>query len=79
MLQDDKTQKTQQLLGSSDFLGFLETKIWCPEEDLNLHDHKSLTPEASASTIPPSGLRARTVKVGLGHCQSAHGYMHAGL
>ena len=49
--------------------GFL---FFCfPEEDLNLHDHKSLTPEASASTIPPSGLRARTVKVGLGHCQSA--------
>jgi hypothetical protein len=36
-------------------LGSLEKGIWCPKEDLNLHDHKSLTPEASASTIPPFG------------------------
>jgi hypothetical protein len=57
---------------------YLSLFNWCPEEDLNLHDHKSLTPEASASTIPPSGLRARTVLAGL-HTVNARVAMRGAL
>ena len=53
-----KARRTGLLLGLLDHVGRSETKLWCPEEDSNLHSLRNTDLNRARLPIPPSGQRA---------------------